>query len=265
MRKRRRIPMLTPLLDLLLIIVFAQLLSANRATSAAQEARNEAGTARQHARNEIERLDVIIEENTYSMDSLRSRIDSLEAANIVLEEQLGMQQEANVQYQAQIEAIGDLLQVQFNVPDEIISDVVTATSHEELEEVISYMEKVQEATPAEAVRLARQMTEVLRRVDFWDVYVDSTNAIYFSAGEDEIIDGFIPASEEATRSRLHEAMSGMPDPARLVIVLFSLHERSDREVWTWVENSLRSIAPAVGSSLNSSVIVTDRIFMSERP
>lgn len=274
MKRRHLTLMLTPLLDMLIIIVFLQLVQANAFLNeqvvlreeaedlrrTADRQRDEATMAREEAGSEIARLDDIVAQQKLLVSELEEENEQLKALNVEHERVATDMAKA-------IEELGDLFKSLFDVPEDLLEQVIKGIEEDdEARKVKEFLVQMDRASPAQAVRFARQMNELLKRAEFWDVYVDAGNVVSFSTPEGLMLEGFVPASPESVRNRLHEAMGRTRDGPRLVIIIVSCHPASKHEVVEWVRKAMVYVGHAIEASRRgTSFVVTDFGISEERP
>ena len=235
MHARRRLTFqLTPLLDLLLIVIFAQYMEV-RETSLRAETQVErqataeiAAVRRQHADDERR------------LDEARTRVAELE-------ERLG-QRQAELASEVQDllerqEQIGDLVAEMFRVPDAVIESTLKSLaatdqprSPEELEQLRTQFRELAARRGHEAVKHLLTHAELRKRVDIWEIYIDRSGIVRLNTGDrvqqfrfDVELEA-ASAGEQQRQSdraagrfadRLFDIYKSLPQPKSVVILLFS--------------------------------------------
>lgn len=255
MKKRNNVLMLTPLLDLLFIIIFAQLLQASTAVEEQTELRLEAqqeqslsDAAREESKLERERLDSIIIQQ-------EKIIANLEKAKAELESEVEAQETSIKQMDVVMENLGELFKKQFNVPEEHLQDLIAGADERDAEKIREFLEEMNNSSPAEAIKTAKKLDEMLRRSEFWYIYIDENNQIMFSTSTETIFENFRPTSSEQTRRQFHDEMSKLPDPARMVFIIISYHSKSSISLESWVTESLTGLAPILSVNFNGTAFI----------
>ncbi|HUG91162.1 MAG TPA: hypothetical protein VML55_10025 [Planctomycetaceae bacterium] len=237
MPARRRLTFqLTPLLDLLLIVIFAQYMEVREASARAelrverQAAAEIAGVRSRHADDErrLREAQVRLAELEGSLDE---RQRALEAE---VQELLDRQ-----------ERVGDLIAEMFKVPDELVDAALTSIaasdqprSAAELDQLRLEFRELAARRGHEAVKHLLTHAELRKRVDIWEIHIDRTGLVRLNTGDrvqqfrfDLEPGGERLAPEEQQRrsdraaerfaNRLFDIYKSLPQPKSVVILLFS--------------------------------------------
>ncbi len=242
---------LTPLLDLLLIVIFAQFMEV-RETSQAQEQTLQNRVAERLRELEAQEsgLLALAEERQIAMEDAQAKLEAdreslaefratLEARNQQLEEEL----RAAMQRQEQV---GDLVASFFQVPDELIETVVHQSrrsgarrSEEEIERLRKEFRELASKRGHEAIQHVLTHDELRKRCDVWSLHLAETGMVLFDPGNGERRFRFreppdgslttqeqIAAAENAAADRFATHLfdiykTGLPQTKSIVIMLFS--------------------------------------------
>ena len=274
MRRRHIGLMLTPLLDMLIIIIFAQLVEANRTLEEQVTLRREAEALRETAeRDSAEATQARAEANATvaqldaALADLGVMVDELEQEKANLQALAATHERVATDMTRAVEDLGTVFQAQFDVPPELLEQVIEGIdSEQDAERVREYMHQVSQANPAQAVRVARQMNELLKRAEFWDVYVDAADVVTLSTPEGVMLDGLVASNPETVRSRLQDAMGKTRDGPRMVITILSYHPESTYDAAQWVRDALEMSSDYLDRRrMNTSHTVSDFGVSEERP
>ncbi len=274
MRRRHIGLMLTPLLDMLIIIIFAQLVEANKTLEEQVTLRREAETLREKAeRDSAEATQARADANATAeqMQEIvarqRAMIDERDAEISRLGTLAATHERVATDMTRAAEELGAVFQAQFDVPPELLEQVIEGIdSEQDAERVREYMEQVSQAKPAQAVRVARQMNELLKRAEFWDVYVDATDVVTFSTPEGVMLGGVQASSEEGIRNELLAAMQRTRDGPRMVITILSYHPSSTYDAVMWVGQAIEYSHGALrGERTGTNYFRSDFGVSEERP
>jgi hypothetical protein len=233
MRFRRRITLqLTPLLDMLLIVIFAQYLEVReRSLRAEQQAASEIAAVRRQRADDEEQL-----------AAARSRVAQLE-------DRLGeRQRELETEVQELLDReqrVGDLVAEMFQVPEAVIESALKSLaatdqppSPEELEDLRQQFRDLAGRRGHEAVKHLLTHAELRKRVDIWEIYIDRSSMVRLNTGErvqqfrfEVDLEGQRRSPEEQERriagaagrfgDRLFDIYKSLPQPKSVVILLFS--------------------------------------------
>ena len=230
MTSRRLTFQLTPLLDLLLIVIFAQFLEVKETTATQEQQATvqisdttaeldraraklaDLQTRAAAAQAELEAAQKLLTDEQLSSDSLRLEKDALEKALAKASEQR--------------DTIAGLMPELFDLPDETVRELIRTRTPENVrltpEQVQQLREEFREFAkqkPGEAVRHLLTFDEMRKRCDIWELYVDSTGKTVFSAGQRTF--EFRADSAAQFQRELFENYKSLPQPKSLVILLLS--------------------------------------------
>jgi len=210
MFSRRRLTLqLTPLLDLLLIIMFSQYMENKEKTLAVEEQLSAQQTA---VESELARRKLAIE-HQFAEDR-----KTLEELRQVYEERFrGL---ANQHTQ-----IGALLADSLNLPEAALNEILrlrSANSPGDAERLIAATQSLQELMHArgdEVFRFLTQIDQMQKHVTIWEVHVQDNGQVLISDTEQSFTTDF--STEAEFSSRLFEASKSFAAPRTLVIILLS--------------------------------------------
>ena len=210
MTSRRRLALqLTPLLDLLLIVMFSQYIENRDRTQAAV---TEISTLRDQLESELEQQRKSLEqeytEQRKSVNELRQLYD--ERFNSIIE---------------QHHQVGTLLAESLNLPGVTITEILklrTAGSVEDSERLSTATERLQELMQArgeDVFRFLIKVDQMQKHVSIWEVHVLNNGQAQISNGEQSFTADY--SSETEFSSRLFDVSKSFADPRTLVILLLS--------------------------------------------
>lgn len=231
--KRRRLHMqLTPLLDLLLIVIFAQFMDvAERETQTIGEA-SIAITQRDEMATQLAEFQVQNQQTRDRMAQLNSVVSQLQVHNAELQtdnatltREAAQTQEDLERAIAQQRLFGDLVSQLFDVPQETVNQALTppgadAPSSEEQRQML--VAKFRELSMQNAGRMIRHLLsydEMKKRTDLWEVHIDDTGWITLRAGKME--QGFRARTPEEFAEHLYAVYKSLPQPKSLVVIMLS--------------------------------------------
>lgn len=207
---RRRLSFqLIPLLDLLLIVVFAQYLES-RVNSEQQAV--EAATTQNL-------LSAQLDEALRQIISLKERMAELEQQTEVAERR-GVEAD---RFRAQRDLIGELVTELFRLPDGSLSSLMTAAgpgpTRADIAQLQSRLKSLAGGSSDKVVDHLLAFGEMRKRVDLWELYLQDNGTILLTAGDKRL--SFRAESADEFASRLFEAYKTMPEPKSLVLLLVS--------------------------------------------
>ena len=222
---------LTPLLDLLLIIVFAQFLEV-RETADAREQFEAARFAEQTADLESRATEL-----AKRFDRRVAELERIEAQ--VRAERSELQSERNAALDAADDAAqredraGELLAKLLDLPADLLEQVDPPPGSPVADDVAAARrraEALRQSRGAEVLRFLVGYEELLKRAEIWTLHVDASGRVALSAGG-ETIDfrlerGGQDARAEEFADRLFAAYKMLPQPKGLVVILVSYGRRA---------------------------------------
>lgn len=217
MQPRRRLALqLTPLLDLLLIVMFSQYIE-NRDRSVAFQAALEA--REQALQEKISTAEIQIEERRLQLENdVASQKDTLRELAKTYDEKF--QSIIN-----QHKQVGSLLAESLNLPGAVITEVLklrTANNPEDADRLESATERLKELMQARGEELFRFMLrvdEMQKHVTVWEIHVQENGQAVITDGEQKYVTDF--GSEAELASRLFESSKSFSEPKMLIVVLLT--------------------------------------------
>ena len=217
---------LTPLMDLLLIIVFAQFLEVREtAQQQSQTLQQEREKLTQQITRERSELAGIREAMQTQRRQLEQQRDQARASRDAALQQTDVQL---TEVQTAMELIGDW----FKLDEAAITRVESETKPPEdpIEKAIARARQLSEARPDAVIRFLIGHAELLKRAEIWTVHATDTGSVEIMAGEQR--ESFrLEAKTQTARTsevadRLFAAYKHFPQPKGLVILLISFHPQS---------------------------------------
>lgn len=216
LRSRRTVFQLTPLLDLLLIIIFAQYMEVRQA-GAKQEAwfDKEARQIQQEATSTADAELARRQKVEMELALAETQIESLQQAQNVNDQLL---QDLKTQRQLLAEFINQALKVSPEMVDQMISKSELAKD----DNFRKAIEELREQSSGEAIQHAVSYHELLKRCDIWEFFLDDATGsissnVVFRANEDR--QEWTINKIENFQRELKAYLRSRPQPKSLVIVL----------------------------------------------
>ena len=215
---------LTPLLDLLLIVIFAQYLELRESA-----ARTEAGV-RQQAASEVAALRKKRALDSRQREAAERRWTELKQEHSALAQKLTKREyELTTALRRAIEQqerVGDIVAELFQLPDELVERALKPRNPTQQSRSPEQIEQLRQAFRDLAKKRGRAVLqhlftfeELRKRCDIWKVYVTETGLIDFRV--DEVTHTFRADTAEDFATELFDRYKALPDRKRLVIILFS--------------------------------------------
>jgi len=222
--KSKKPPMLTSLLDLFIIIIFAQLISARNTVEVAEQSQAAA-------------IDSLAEER----ESRESYFENL--------------------YQSLLdqEKLEDEIVEFFNVANDNEISIQDSLAAFEIALAMAFLEELNVTSEEDLVNRSRQLTEVMQRVAFCDIYLDGGNYLNVSLGDRLLLSNL--STPEMDADSIAQAIQGVlfaeSGSARLVVALLMYHEESHRPQLNKTLNALRIIAEVSLDLYNVELIISE--------
>jgi hypothetical protein len=233
---------LTPLLDLTLIVFFAQYLETR------QQQLNAAGTAAA-AEEERDRADseaYLLRSRNADLEAelqrARDAVAGLTEASHAREARAA-QAEGDLELAlAQQRVLGELLRELFNVPPDVIESILDPTrepplaySPEELERLRERFRQMAAENPGDMVRHLLTYEEIRKRCDVWDLFIDSGGVAKLEARDQSMRLRIVPGEFEA---EFFQRYKSLPQTKGLVIILLTYDRASQRQFVQEVRTAL---------------------------
>lgn len=239
MHSRKLTLQLTPLLDLLLIVIFAQYMEVRENQAAIEESSQQAIVARNEAVRELESL-------AQEITTLRGELDSYERRVVAAEEERQRQTQRQEQIRqdldralAQHRVLGKLVVELFQVPSEDVQKVLDpgnfpAGNYAD-EDLDRLRERFRELSMHRAGRMIEHLLsydEIRKRADVWEVHLNAQGIVTMATGPHQMrqripIDGEGNVDRERFVSEFYTWYRSLPQPKSLVIILLT-YERDTR-------------------------------------
>ena len=230
MTSRRMTFQLTPLLDLLLIVIFAQFLDVRDTTTAREQLTStQVATADQElAATQDQLAKIIAEKDKVEADRefLRKSLQELKASKTGLEIERKSLKEALKRANEQRDTVASLVADLFDLPDQTINDLLRTRAPENVRLTPEQVERLREEfksfarqNPGESVRHLLTLEELRKRCDIWELYINDTGQTVFSGGGQTHT--FRAGTTEEFAYELYERYKTLPQPKSLVIMLLS--------------------------------------------
>jgi hypothetical protein len=232
LRPRRIALQLTPLLDLMLIVIFAQYLEmreteGRRASAfAARQADLGSDVTALQARHAADLAKIEAERSAQA-----ARLATTDERRAALERDLRTVEEERSELAARLERalarqeqIGNVLRDAFRLPPEVVARVLSpengkTRSDEDIARLQGAVRELAEKRGRDVVRHVLTVEEIRKRCDVWELHVRGTDAIALSTGERTA--EFRADSPETFTTRLFDRYKSLPQPKGLVIILVS--------------------------------------------
>jgi len=215
---------LTPLLDLLLIVIFAQYLEVT------QQAKRESVVAERHVAErqaELEReyaeLRSQVAQERTALETERQRLTQIDAASQTKVEESQQKLDDVVEQQRRA---ASLIAELFNVPGALIEQALAPRpagspprSAQEIERLRDRFRELASLRGSDVVEHLLSYDELRKRADVWSLRIEKTGEIVFSAGDSR--QSFRAATPEEFSAKLFDRYKTLEQPKGLVVILVS--------------------------------------------
>jgi hypothetical protein len=227
---RRLTFQLTPLLDLLLIVIFAQFMDVRDTTTEREQSTSTQVTAAQEelAGTQDQLAKIIAEKNEAEADRefLRKTLQELKESTTGMEFERKSLEEALKRAHEQRDTVANLVADLFDLPDETINELIRTRTPENVRLTPEQVERLRKEfksfakqNPGESVRHLLTFEEMRKRCDIWELYINDTGQTVFSgSGQTHT---FRAETTQEFASQLYERYKTLPQPKSLVIILLS--------------------------------------------
>ncbi|WP_417393439.1 hypothetical protein [Gimesia sp.] len=242
MISRRRLTFqLTPLLDLLLIVIFAQFMDTQETTARIEQrthqqvtqAEQTAKSLREEQRIAHRRLDELNRSNRLLLlDAIQAEKNAIEIqkqarANAQLTEKQNRElSEQLEQTREQRNLVGEMVQQLFQLPDSLLDPLLNAKPDPESEQTKKEIERIkkqlQELAGGKAIDVVKHFLtydELTKRSDIWELYLTENGVFRLKIGDQSA--EFRADSPQEFVDRFYAVYKTVPQPKSLVIILFS--------------------------------------------
>jgi len=242
MISRRRLTFqLTPLLDLLLIVIFAQFMDTQETTARIEHrAEQQVQSAEQKAEKLSQDRDQALHQIVKLSESeVQTRSNAIKAEKIAIESLKRMQAAQQIltkenrekseqleRVQAQRDRVAEIVQQLFQIPDQIIDPIFKSkvdpdseTSKTELERIKKQLQALAGAKAEDVVKHFLTYDELTKRSDIWELYLAENGVFRLKVGKQ--ITEFRADSTQDFIDRFYVIYKTVPQPKSLVIILFS--------------------------------------------
>lgn len=241
-RSRKLSVQLTPLLDLLLIVMFAQLLDVRGHEADSRQVAGEAQAAQEKLTEQLASLEQAQADSLDELRKLRDRNEEL-AGNLAQRTSDAETAEERLDRAlAQQRVLGELVTELFQVPpndlEELFNEGRTppiAESPEELQRLRERFREMSEQSAGAMILHLLSYEEIRKRCDVWNLHVDGKGIAEFDTGAQTFR---LRVSSADFEQELFRVYKSIPQPKSLVIVLLTYDRDSRKAVTDAVEDAI---------------------------
>jgi myosin heavy subunit len=225
---------LTPLLDLLLIVIFAQYMELQETTEHQSNEKTEQLADAQRTLSATEnKLHETLEQHNRSiaeLEAAQQRYAQLESDGRKTSDEFASRKlaldKALKQAREQRDLVGKLVVEVFQLPEQSIQEIVRQRmrdepflSTQEVDELLERYRQMSQQRGSQMVKHLLTYEELRKRCDIWQVYVADNGKASFTANEHT--SEFRARSADDFALQMYERYKALPQPKSLVIILLS--------------------------------------------
>jgi hypothetical protein len=244
-RPRRLALQITPLVDMLLVVLFLQYLDSRQQQEATLATASEANRERNRARAQLVLTESRENEMRAELESAREGIARIAAESRARDDRAVQAEIALERAEAQQRVLGELLVELFQLPADQVAAVLDpardpplATSSEDVERLRAQFREFAESSPGAMIRHLLTYEEIRKRCDLWDLFVDAEGIATLDTGTSQARFRVQPETFEEDLFRRYKSL---PQSKDLVILLLSVDRRSERQFVQPVRTALPRI------------------------
>jgi hypothetical protein len=212
---KRVILRLTPLLDLLLIVMFAQYMELQATTAQQVEAEQVRSAQAQAIRQEFARAN----------QSLQDRIDSLEESNRLLRDQVATRRQRQEQLEENLQRVTEIAQKQLRIPADVVRHALAEADLDQTRRLEEELQHLRRTSLADVVRYLRKNLEFRNHWDVWEVHIDSTDSLRLINNDQVLVDDLFVTSRDSFVQTVGDYF-GQAEPKSTVLILLSWADAS---------------------------------------
>ncbi len=221
---------LTPLLDLMLIVIFAQYMEVHQRSLEQEQTTTQAVAEAVTLRDERDRT-------RHDLALLRLQLDRRDVDFNQLRDDLKKrEQELTERLQSALEReerVGDIISQMFQVPPELVekafkprNDRDPPRTPQEIEQLQRAFQELAQKRRREAVMHVLTFEELKKRCDIWELYVTPSGGTILLAGN--TTHEFRAESVDSFQQQLYQRYKALPQPKGLVIIILSYGDADAR-------------------------------------
>jgi hypothetical protein len=227
--RRRFTLQLTPLLDLLFIVLYAQYIDLQEATrreiaqatvqrEQAQVAKHEADKLRTDA---LERLDDLNHKLEQADIEKRRLSRELELARAETEKESQARGDLEKLAARDRQAIGQMVQNLLRINQDAILGALQGAAPADQQKLRVEFEEIKNTSAAGIIHHLRATVELKKRADLWEVYIDDNNTVRLTLVGNVVAENVQVAEPDQLTNTLAEAARQRGEPKSLVVILLS--------------------------------------------
>ncbi len=236
MRRRRRIILqLTSLLDLLLMVIFAQYIGLQEASRLlvrneqakrrqAEQAQADTEVARGEAFDKLRELASALSISEQRRGDQSAKLQELTAENLLLREKAGVIEQieqARRKAAQDLQAVGELARDSLDVNAEAVRLALADVPPDDLARLLAELRQLKDKGPTEIIQYLREAAELRKRADIWEVHVAADDSIRIRVKDRVVAEAIFVTSQDDFLKQVLPLLRRQEEPKSLVILLVS--------------------------------------------
>lgn len=234
-RRRRIILQLTSLLDLLLMVIFAQYIGLQEASRLlvsheqakrrqAEQARADTELARGEAFDKLREIASALSVSEQRSRDQAKKLQELKAENLLLREKAGAVEEieqARRKAAADLQIVSELARDSLDVNAEAIRLALADVPPDDLARLLSELRQLKDKGPGEIIQYLREAAEFRKRADIWELHVAADDSIRLRVKDRLLAEALFVTSQDDFLKQVLPLLRRQEEPKSLVIILVS--------------------------------------------
>jgi hypothetical protein len=234
-RRRRIILQLTSLLDLLLMVIFAQYIGLQEASRLlvrneqakrrqAEQAQADTELARGEAFDKLRELASALSISEQRRGDQSAKLQELSTENLLLREKAGVIEQieqARRKAAQDLQAVGELARDSLDVNAEAVRLALADVPADDLARLLVELRQLKDKGPTEIIQYLREAAELRKRADIWEVHVAADDSIRIRVKDRVLAETLFVTSQDDFLKQVLPLLRRQEEPKSLVIVLVS--------------------------------------------
>ncbi len=253
MKKRRRIILqLTPMLDLMLTVLFVQAILLKGVSMDAVDAKTKVATTLAASRDMVSRYKQDNEGLTRERNDLRDKLKTAEDRLAAATESQLEAEERVKEINANMERIANLAKNIFDVSEETVLTMTAGMNDNQAARIRAELERIQKENPSEALKELMKLDELRKRCDFWGLHVSYDGQLEFFVNDKKIASTFIQKDfgPEPIVNAMEDAASQLQEPKSIVLVVLT-HANPETTICRLAKHGVKSFLSRRNTMPNS--------------
>ncbi len=234
-RRRRIILQLTSLLDLLLMVIFAQYIGLQEASRLlvrneqakrrqAEQAQADTELARGEAFDKLRELASALSISEQRRGDQSAKLQELSTENLLLREKAGVIEQieqARRKAAQDLQAVGELARDSLDVNAEAVRLALADVPADDLARLLVELRQLKDKGPTEIIQYLREAAELRKRADIWEVHVAADDSIRIRVKDRVLAETLFVTSQDDFLKQVLSLLRRQEEPKSLVIILVS--------------------------------------------